>query len=104
MVASIKSKENHVEKYPVVSNFKHSNRQFDRFLGETNYHFSKVNSDISQKTPSQRKPAVQKFHAKLLRERKRGTFALCDIANIDQKSLPFALDNEQWESIRRKWF
>lgn len=74
------------------------------FVGETNYHFSKVNSDVSQKTPPQRKPAVQKFHAKLLRERKRGTFALSDIANIDQKSLPFALDNEQWESIRRKWF
>ena len=31
MMVPIKSKENHVENYPVVSNFKYSNRWFDRF-------------------------------------------------------------------------
>ena len=32
-------------------------------------------------------------NTKLLRERKRGTFALRDIANIDQTPLPFVLDD-----------
>ena len=37
--------------------------------------------------------AVQKFHAKLLGEKKRVTFALCYIANMDQTPLPFVLDD-----------
>ena len=48
---------------------------------------------VSQKTPSQLKPAVQKFHAKLLHKRKRVTFALCDIANMEHAPLPFVLDD-----------
>lgn len=48
---------------------------------------------VSQKSPSQLKASVEKFHAKLLRERKRGTFKLCDIANMDQTPLPFVLDD-----------
>ena len=32
---------------------------------------------------------IFEFHAKLLRERKRGTWKLCDIANMDQTPLPF---------------
>ena len=33
------------------------------------------------------------FHGKLLRERRRGTFSLADIANMDQTPLPFVMDD-----------
>ena len=32
------------------------------------------------------------FHGKLLREQRRGTFSLANIANMDQTSLPFVMD------------
>ena len=62
------------------------------FVEETNYHFVE-RLNVSQKAPSRLKPAVHKFHAKLLRERKCGTFVLSDIANMDQTPLPFVLDD-----------
>ena len=34
------------------------------------------------------------FHGKLLRERRRGTFSLTDIPNMDQTPLPFVMDND----------
>ena len=45
----------------------------------------------AQKFPATLKDAIQTFHAKLLRERIRGTFQLGDIANMDQTPLPFVL-------------
>ena len=58
------------------------------FVGETNYHFAE-RLILIKKAPSQLEPAVQKFCTKLLRERKRGTFALFHITNMDQTHLPF---------------
>ena len=50
-------------------------------------------NNTSQKTPDQFVESITKFHQKLLRERKRGTFKLKDIANMDQTPLPFVLDD-----------
>ena len=38
-------------------------------------------------------PAISKFHAILLRFRRRGYFELKDIANMEQTPLPFVLDD-----------
>ena len=62
------------------------------FVGETNYYFVERLMFLGR-LHHRVKPAAQKFHAKLLRERKRGTFASCNFANKDQTHLPFVLDN-----------
>ena len=36
---------------------------------------------------------VKKFHSHLLKVRGRGTYQLCDIANMDQTPIPFILDD-----------
>ena len=35
------------------------------------------------------------FHEKLFRKRRRGTFSLADIANMDQTPLPFVMDDSK---------
>ena len=47
----------------------------------------------AQKSPAELKNAIEIFHGKLLRERRRGTFSLADIANMDQTPLPFVMDD-----------
>ena len=62
---------------------------------------------VSKKANSQLEPAVQKFHAKLSREGKRGILALCDIANIDLTPLLFVLDDGRTYDAkvsREVWF
>ena len=76
------------------------------FVGETNYHFAE-RLILIKKAPSQLEPAVQKFCTKLLRERKRGTFALFHITNMDQTHLPFVLDDERTyhaKDSKEVWF
>ena len=46
----------------------------------------------AQHAPPSLCSAASKFHAKLFRVRRRGKFELSDIANMDQTSLPFVLD------------
>ena len=48
---------------------------------------------IAQKSPAELKNAIEMFRRKLLRERRRGTFSLADIANMDQTPLPFVMDD-----------
>ena len=62
------------------------------FAGETNYHF--VERLISLRL-LRHNLNLEFRNTKLLRERKCGTFALCDIANIDQTPLPFVLDDRR---------
>ena len=47
----------------------------------------------AQKSPAEPKNAIEMFHGKLLWERRRGTFSLADIANMDQTPLPFVMDD-----------
>ena len=83
-----------LEKYPTVTNFKCLNHWFDGFYWRNRLSLCQK-THVSQKAQSHLKPAVQKFHLKLLQERKHRTFALCDIANMDQTPLPFVLDNKR---------
>ena len=78
-------------KYPTVTNFK-LNRRFNGFCRRNKLSLRRK-IHVFQKVPSQIKPAVQKFYAELFPERKRRTFALCEIANMDQTALPFVLDD-----------
>ena len=80
------------ELHPDETNFKFSDRWFIAFCRRNKLSLRRK-THVSQKSPSQLKASVEKFHAKLLRERKRGTFRLCDIANMDQTPLPFVLDD-----------
>ena len=53
----------------------------------------------SQKDPADLKLSITQFHAKLLRERRRGTYQLQDLGNMDQTPLPFVMDdNKTYES------
>ena len=62
-------------------------------------------TNTSQKTPEQFVESITKFHQKLLRERKRETFQLKDIANMDQTPLPFILDdNRTYDTVGAKAF
>ena len=50
---------------------------------------------LGQKSPAELINAIEMFHGKLLRERRRGTFSLYDIANMDQTPLPFVMDDSK---------
>ena len=92
-------------KYPTVTNFK-LNRRFNGFCRRNKLSLRRK-IHVFQKAPSQLKPAVQKFHAKLFPGRKRRTFALCENANTEQTALPFVLDDERTydaKSSEEVWF
>ena len=92
-------------KYPTVTNFK-LNRRFNGFCRRNKLSLRRK-IHVFQKVPSQLKPAVQKFHAKLFPERKRRTLALSEIANMEQTALPFVLDDERTydaKSSEEVWF
>jgi transposase-like protein len=76
------------ELHPDITNFKFSDRWFAGFCRRNKLSLRRK-THMSQKSPSHLKDSIEKFHAKLLRERKRGTYKLCDIANLDQTPLPF---------------
>ena len=46
-----------------------------------------------QKSLAELKNTIEMCHGKLLHERRRGTFSLADIANMDQTPLPFVMDD-----------
>ena len=60
----------------------------------------------SQKPPGELRACIESFHAKALRERRRGSYNLCDLANMDhgrpcmyQTPLPFVLeDNKSYDT------
>ena len=80
------------EEYPKNIIFKYSNRWFNGFCRRNRISLRRK-THTAQKSSGTLKDAIQKFHAKLLRERIRGTFQLGDIANMDQTPLPFVLDD-----------
>ena len=49
----------------------------------------------AQKSPAQLRTAIEGFHSKVLRQRKRGTYQLRDLANMNQTPLPFVLDDNK---------
>ena len=62
------------------------------FVGVTNFQFVE-RLVFLKRLRHNLKHTFQIFHARLLRERKCGTFAFCEIANMDQKLLLFVLDD-----------
>ena len=80
------------EEYSKNIVFKYSNRWFNGFCRRNRISLRRK-THTAQKSPATLKEAIQKFHAKLLRERIRGTFQLGDIANMDQTPLPFVLND-----------
>ena len=50
---------------------------------------------MNQKDRADLKFSIQKYHAKQLRERKWGNYELCNLANIEQIYLPFAMDDSK---------
>ena len=66
------------------------------------FHFRK-NTHTAQKSPAELKNAIEMFYGKLLHERRRGTFSLADIANMDQTPLPFVMyDGKTYNQIGSK--
>lgn len=80
------------ELYPEVKDFKHSDQWFARFCTRKKISLRKT-THAAQHAPSDLNAAISRFHAKLLRVRRRGSFSLGDIANMDQTPLPFVLDD-----------
>lgn len=80
------------ELYPNAKDFKLSDRWFSGFLRRNKLTLRRK-THVAQKPPAQLRKAIEKFHAKLLRERMRGIYTLGDIANMDQTPLPFVLDD-----------
>lgn len=84
------------ELYPNADNeattFKFSDRWFSGFCRRNKLSLRRK-THTSQKSPAHLKDSITKFHSKLLRERKRGSYKLGDIANMDQTPLPFVLDD-----------
>ena len=61
------------------------------------FHFEERHT--SQKPPSELRACIENLHAKALRERRRGSYNLCDLANMDQTPLPFVLeDNKTYDT------
>ena len=79
-------------------NVKASDRWFSAFCQRYNISLRKK-THTAQKAPEHLRPAVTKFHAKHLRERQRGKYEDCDIANMDQTPLPFVLDDGKTYSV-----
>ena len=49
----------------------------------------------AQKSPAQLRTPVEGFHSKVPRQRKRGTYQLRDLGNMDQTPLPFVVDDNK---------
>ena len=77
-----------------ADDFKYSDRWFQRFCKRYGISLRRK-THTSQKAPSDLRKPIENFHAKLLRERKRGTYKLADLANMDQTPLPFVLEDNK---------
>ena len=76
----------------IAEEFKFSDKWFCGFCRR--HHISlRRKTYTAQKSPAEPKNAIEMFHGKLLRERRRGKFSLADIANVDQTSLPSVMDD-----------
>ena len=77
--------------------FCHSNRWSEEFCRQNSIALRRK-THTAQQSPAQLPTAIGGFHAKDLRQRKRGTYQFTDLENIDQISLPFVLeDNKTYE-------
>ena len=91
------SKAKHImqEIYPdSVDEFKMSNRWFTGFCRRNNISLRRK-THAAQKTPEELRQSIKDFHSSIIRERKRGTYKLKDLANMDQTPLPFVLDDNK---------
>ena len=90
-----KAKELTRQMYPdEVDSFKLSHRWFEGFCRRKNISLRRK-THASQKAPEQLRNSIENFHAKLLRERRKGNYTLRDLANMDQTPLPFVLDDNK---------
>lgn len=88
--------------YPDVKDLKYSDKWFRRFCKRKNISLRKT-THAAQHAPVNLAATISKFHAKLLRVRRRGNFQLGDIANMDQTPLPFVLDDgKRYDDARSK--
>ena len=79
--------------------FRFSNHWLQRF--QNRYSISlRRKTHCSQKAPSDLEPVIKKFHSYLSRLQSSGDYQDGDIANIDQKSLPFILDDGKTYDIK----
>ena len=76
----------------IAEEFKFSDRWFYGFCRRHRISLRRK-THTAQKSPAELKYAVKMFDGKLLRERRRGTFSLADIANMDHIPLPFVMDD-----------
>ena len=70
--------------------FRYSNRWFEWICRRKKIPLRRK-THAAQKSPAQLRTAVEGFHSKVLRQRKRGTYQLRDLGNMDQAPLPFVL-------------
>ena len=62
--------------------FRFSNRWFEGFCRRNKISLRRK-THAAQKSPAQLRTAISGFHAKVLRQRKRGTYQLRDLGNMD---------------------
>ena len=74
--------------------FRHSNRWFEGFCSRKKIALRRK-THAAQKSPAQLRTAIEGFHSKVLRQRKRGTYQLRDLGNMDQTPLPFVSDHNK---------
>ena len=86
----------------IAEEFKFSDRWFYGFCCRHRISLRRK-TDTTQKLPAELKNIIEMFHGKLLRERRRGTFSLADIANMDQTPLPFVMyDGKTYNQLGSK--
>ena len=93
MVVQARAKKPMNELYPDIKDFTNSDHRFTRFCTRKNISLRRTTHAAQIIAPANASARISKFHAKLLRVHRRGNFQLCDIANMDQTPLPFALDD-----------
>ena len=83
------------EEYPEeTSSFKLYHRWFEGFCRDCRISLRRK-THATQKSPEALRTAIENFNANSLRERKRGTFTLKELGNMDQTSLSFLMDNNR---------
>ena len=76
----------------IAKEFKFSDRWFYGFCRRHCISLRRK-THTTQKSPAELKNATEMFHGKLLCERRKGTFSVADIANMDQTPLPFVMND-----------
>ena len=79
------------ELYP-DENFKASDQWFSRFTNRFEI-LLRRKTPCAQKDTQSLSYSIAKFHSKVLRTRRRGTYQIKDIANMDQTPLPFVMND-----------